>query len=103
MPSALSFSVLRRLCAAVDAATRVFGRPARHARSERLLHLAPHIATRLPVGTTTLQCVRGCVWVTVAGDAEDHFLAAGERFTAPRGQAVVVHAQHGRPAALRVR
>jgi quercetin dioxygenase-like cupin family protein len=51
-----------------------------------------HAAQLLPEGRlhrveavsgTTVTCVTGRLWVTLAGDGDDHLLSPGETFTAP--------------------
>jgi Protein of unknown function (DUF2917) len=39
-----------------------------------------------------IQCHAGMLWLTIAGDAEDYFLRAGESVTCQKDRAVVVEA-----------
>jgi Protein of unknown function (DUF2917) len=39
-----------------------------------------------------IQCCAGMLWLTVASDAEDYFLYAGESITCQKGRVVVVEA-----------
>lgn len=39
-----------------------------------------------------IQCHAGMLWLTIAGDAEDYFLRAGESITCQKDRAVVVEA-----------
>jgi hypothetical protein len=41
---------------------------------------------------TAIQCHAGMLWLTIAGDAEDYFLCAGESIVCQKGGAVVVEA-----------
>jgi Protein of unknown function (DUF2917) len=42
--------------------------------------------------TILIQCYAGILWLTIAGDAEDYFLRAGESITCHKDRAVVVQA-----------
>jgi Protein of unknown function (DUF2917) len=42
-----------------------------------------------------IQCHAGMLWLTIAGDAEDYFLRAGESVTCQKDRAVVVEAMRG--------
>jgi Protein of unknown function (DUF2917) len=39
-----------------------------------------------------IQCCAGMLWLTIAGDAEDYFLRAGESVTCQKDRAVVIEA-----------
>jgi hypothetical protein len=39
-----------------------------------------------------IQCYAGLLWLTIAGDAEDYFLRAGESITCNKDRVVVVEA-----------
>jgi Protein of unknown function (DUF2917) len=41
---------------------------------------------------TAIQCYAGMLWLTIAGDAEDYFLCAGESVTCRNDRVVVVEA-----------
>jgi len=64
--------------------------------------LPPGQALRLPARPRALlQVLRGRVWLTCAGDLDDHFLSAGQHW--PLGAAgVVVEADGSAPVQLRV-
>lgn len=41
-----------------------------------------------------IQCRAGLLWLTIAGDAEDYFLCAGESITCRKDRAVVIEAMN---------
>jgi hypothetical protein len=41
---------------------------------------------------TVIQCYAGMLWLTVAGDAEDYFVRAGESMTCRKDRVIVVEA-----------
>lgn len=49
-----------------------------------------------------IQCYAGMLWLTIAGDAEDYFLCAGESIVCQKNHAIVVEAMR-RVARFRVR
>ena len=66
-------------------------------------YLAAGQTQSLPEGAATvLHVVNGLLWLTQSGDANDHFVAAGQSI-ALRGSRVVVQAEGGRAAAYLVR
>src|SRR5258706_13706029 len=54
----------------------------------------------LPLSGVRLSVERGCVWVTRAGDLDDHVLAAGQAMLLERGAQAIVGAEA--PAQLRL-
>ncbi len=58
--------------------------------------LAKDSAMTLPQrNVVVIQCHAGLLWLTIAGDADDYFLCAGESITCQKGRAVVVEAVRG--------
>lgn len=48
---------------------------------------------RLPAALgQRIECVEGCVWITMDHDRRDLIVAAGQAFTADRHERVLVHA-----------
>lgn len=45
------------------------------------------------LGHVTISCDSGLIWVTVAGDAQDHILSRGEELRVPGRGKVVIMAQ----------
>lgn len=45
-----------------------------------------------PQRTVVIKCCAGMLWLTIAGDAEDYFVRAGESITCQKDRAVVVGA-----------
>ncbi|OYU77199.1 MAG: hypothetical protein CFE45_31040 [Burkholderiales bacterium PBB5] len=70
--------------------------------SNQPFELPPGQALRLPTRPQALlQVLRGRVWLTCAGDLDDHFLSAGQQW--PLGAAgVVIEADGPTPVQLRV-
>jgi hypothetical protein len=55
------------------------------------LSLAPGAVHRREIAAgATLAVLAGRLWVTLDGDADDHFIAAGQRWTAPRAGRCVI-------------
>jgi hypothetical protein len=72
--------------------SRLLGRPARHGRDALTLVLRESTASSVLVKRTPLaiRCAQGSVWVTHAGDLEDHVLEVGQQFVASgRGRLAV--------------
>ncbi len=51
--------------------------------------------TLLQRNAVVIQCHAGMLWLTIADDAEDYFLRAGESIACQKGRAVVVEAVRG--------
>jgi len=80
--------ILRALCAAL------LGRPAASSRASHPVHELPSGRTLVlcaPLGQR-MECVDGCVWITLDGDPRDIVLEAGQTFTADRNQRALIHA-----------
>lgn len=54
--------------------------------------LAKDSAMTLPQRAIVIQCCAGMLWLTIAGDAADYFLCAGESITCRKNHTVVVEA-----------
>jgi hypothetical protein len=72
-----------------------FGQPTK-------FHLHPHVVYSMDhfQPGTEVVCDRGMLWLTLAGDREDHLLLPGERFVINQGGKVVIEAL--REALLRI-
>lgn len=72
----------------------VLGRPAARSRESQAAHELPKgrtLTLRKPLGQR-VECLDGCVWITLDGDPRDVVLEAGQAFTADRNQPALIHA-----------
>lgn len=63
-------------------------------QNKTVLHLPQHDVYRVRDSepTTEIICETGLLWVTSAGDPEDHLLKPGDSFIANKGGKVVIEA-----------
>jgi hypothetical protein len=58
-----------------------------------LHELAPGATMVVPTPRgVTIECRRGCLWLTHDGDCKDIVLSAGERYVSPSSRRLLVHA-----------
>jgi hypothetical protein len=80
--------ILRALQAAL------LGRPASRSRESHPVHELASGSTMVlcePFGRR-VECLDGCVWITLDGDPRDIVVEAGQTFTADRNQRALIHA-----------
>jgi hypothetical protein len=68
--------------------------PASRSRSTQTVHLLPKSQTLVlpaPLGHR-VDCLEGCVWITLDSDPRDVVLQAGQSFTVDRDRRALVHA-----------
>jgi hypothetical protein len=72
----------------------VLGKPAARSREWLAVHELPlaHTLTLFEPLGHELECLAGCVWITLDGDPRDVVIEAGQAFTADRNQRTLIHA-----------